>query len=121
MVCGANGIILTNDIFNSYVFFEIVCITSYIVYAHSQNADCIKNTFNYMILSGLSGVIFLLIAGLLYQTTGHLNMDAIKEAISSYQNNKSINALFVLFVLVQIWIDMNEKKNPWRSITQQWK
>lgn len=103
MVCGANGIILTNDIFNSYVFFEIVCITSYIVYAHSQNADCIKNTFNYMILSGLSGVIFLLIAGLLYQTTGHLNIDAIKDVISRYQNNKSINALFVLFVLVMFF------------------
>ena len=47
MLCGANGMIMTNDIFNQYVFFEIVCITSYIFYSHSNSKECIKNSFNY--------------------------------------------------------------------------
>ncbi len=99
MVCGANGIIVTNDIFNSYVFFEIVCITNYIIYAHSNNKECVEQTFNYMILSGFVGTIFLLVAGFLYQITGNLNIDIIHSTISQYKNNKSVNAIFVLFVL----------------------
>lgn len=99
MVCGANGIIVTNDIFNSYVFFEIVCITNYIIYAHSNNKECVRQTFNYMILSGFVGTMFLLVAGFLYQMTGNLNIDVIHNAISHYNNNKSVNAIFVLFVL----------------------
>ena len=99
MSCGAMGIILTNDIFNSYVFFEIICITSYIVYAHSNNIDGLKNVYNYMILSGFTGVVFLITAGLLYQITGHLNIDLIHNIISQFSTTKSISTIYVLFVL----------------------
>ena len=103
MICGANGIIMTNDIFNSYVFFEIVCITSYIIYAHGKGTECVKNTFNYMIISSFAGVAFLLVAGMLYQITGNLNLDLMHDVIVKYQNNKSINALFVIFLLSMLF------------------
>ena len=103
MICGANGIIITNDIFNSYVFFEIVCITNYIIYAHGNNKECATNTFNYMILSSFAGIIFLLVAGILYQISGNLNIDLINKVITKYDNNKSINAIFVLFILAMVF------------------
>ena len=59
MLCGANGLALTNDVFNTYVFFEIVCITTYIVYAYGEKKEGIKNAYNYMILSSFAGVVFL--------------------------------------------------------------
>ena len=99
MLGGANGIALTNDIFNSYVFFEIICITSYIFYTHSENKECLKNSYNYMILSGLTGLIFLIVAGVLYQITGNLNLDIMSNIIKKIDNNKAINAVFTLFIL----------------------
>ena len=100
MLCGANGIALTNDIFNSYVFFEIICIVTYIMYSHGDNIICLKNTYNYIILSSIAGTIFLLVIGFLYQITGELNIDLIHEFISkAYSTNKSISAIYVLFLL----------------------
>ena len=99
MLCGANGMIMTNDIFNTYVFFEIVCITSYIFYAHTNKAECIKNTYNYLILSGFASVIFLLVAGILYQITGQLNLDLINQKLLSFKNNRTLNALYIMFIL----------------------
>ena len=103
MICGANGIIMTNDIFNSYVFFEVVCITTYIIYAHGKGKECIKNTFNYMMISSFAGVAFLLVAGMLYQITGNLNLDLMRDIIVKHPNNKSINALFVIFLLSMLF------------------
>ena len=99
MLCGANGMIMTNDIFNQYVFFEIVCITSYIFYSYSDNKECIKNAFNYMIVSSFTGVLFLIVAGILYQITGHLNIDLISQNIKELSHNKTLNALYVIFIL----------------------
>lgn len=103
MSCGAMGIILTNDIFNSYVFFEIICITSYIVYAHCDNVNGLKNVYNYMILSGFTGIVFLITASLLYQITGHLNIDLTHNIISPFANTKSISTIYVLFVLSMLF------------------
>ena len=103
MLCGANGIVITNDIFNSYVFFEIICITTYIMYSHGKNISCLKNTYNYMILSGFTGVVFLLVAGFLYQITGNLNIDLINKNLAGLHANKAISASFVLFVLAMIF------------------
>lgn len=103
MLCGANGIVLTNDIFNSYVFFEIVCITNYIIYAHGSRAECVKNAYNYMILSSFAGVVFLLAAGVLYQITGNLNLDIIRNSLSTLKDNKTVNAIYVLFLLAMMF------------------
>ena len=103
MLCGANGMIITNDIFNTYVFFEIVCITTYIMYAHGENIVCLKNSYNYMIISCFAGVIFLLVACFLYQITGNLNIDLINKALANYYNSKSVSAIFVFFILAMMF------------------
>lgn len=104
MLCGANGIVLTNDIFNSYVFFEIICIVTYIMYSHGDNIVCLKNTYNYIILSSIAGTIFLLVIGFLYQIIGELNIDLIHEFVGkTYSTNKSISAIYVLFLLCMMF------------------
>ena len=102
MLCGANGLALTNDVFNTYVFFEIVCITTYIVYAYGEKKEGIKNAYNYMILSSFAGVVFLMVLCFLYQITGNLNVDLIHQIIINAKGNKTIDACFVLFILVMI-------------------
>ena len=56
-----------------------------------------------MIISSFAGVAFLLVAGMLYQITGNLNLDLMHDVIVKYQNNKSINALFVIFLLSMLF------------------
>ncbi len=102
MLCGANGLAITNDVFNTYVFFEIVCITTYIVYAYGDKKEGIKSAYNYMILSSFAGVMFLMVLCFLYQITGNLNVDLIHKIIANVKGNKTIDACFVLFILVMI-------------------
>ena len=102
MLCGANGIILTNDVFNSYVFFEIICVTSYIIYSYGNRTTNFKSVYNYIILSSFVGVCILLIISLLYQITGNLNIDLMHKILHKTHNNKSVNICFILFVSVMI-------------------
>lgn len=99
MLCGANGLVLTNDIFNCYVFFEIMCITTYIMYSYGNNVVCLKNTYDYTILSSFVGVIFLVVIAFLYQVTGNLNIDLMHHYIDIFYINKSISATYVFFIL----------------------
>ncbi len=104
MLCGANGIVITNDIFNSYVFFEILCITTYIIYSYGgNNVICLKNIYDYVILSSFSGAMFLLLIAFLYQITGNLNIDLVHDFLFKFYKNKSVNAIYVIFVLVMMF------------------
>ena len=56
-----------------------------------------------MILSCFVGTVFLFIAGILYQITGNLNINLINSSISNFNSNKTISAIFVLFVLAMMF------------------
>ena len=74
-----NGMLLTGDLFNLFVFMEIAAISAYII--TSANKD-LKHTFNYLILGSLGSGFFLFAIVLLYNIFGSLNMADIKDKIS---------------------------------------
>ncbi|MDW7657889.1 MAG: proton-conducting transporter membrane subunit, partial [Bacillota bacterium] len=75
-----NGMVLTGDLFNLFVFMEIAAIAAYIITSESKD---IKHTFNYLILGSLGSGLFLFAVILLYNIFGSLNMLDIKSQVGA--------------------------------------
>ncbi len=71
---GINGAFLTGDLFNLFVFFEVLLIASYGLMLHGGGAARSRAGLQYMTINLLGSSIFLLALGLLYSVTGTLNM-----------------------------------------------
>ncbi|WP_027339101.1 complex I subunit 5 family protein [Halonatronum saccharophilum] len=74
LIAGMMGMVLTGDLFNLYVFFEIVSVTSYALVAIKDEGDCFEGAFKYLVMGSISGTFVLLAIILTYQTTGALNL-----------------------------------------------
>ncbi|HHE40144.1 MAG TPA: proton-conducting membrane transporter, partial [Candidatus Cloacimonetes bacterium] len=77
MIMGVNGIVMTRDLFNLFVFLEISSISTYALIALKENEQRLASGFKYMIASGLASVFFLLGTIFIYHITGTLNIDQI--------------------------------------------
>ncbi len=73
-VMGINGAFLTGDIFNLFVFFEVLLIASYALLVHGGGKEKTKASFHYITLNLLGSAFFLIALGTLYGTVGTLNM-----------------------------------------------
>ena len=71
---GLNGAFLTGDLFNLFVFFEVLLIASYGLMLHSQGAMRIKAGVAYVVVNIVGSALFLIALGLLYGLTSTLNM-----------------------------------------------
>lgn len=71
---GLNGAFLTGDLFNLFVFFEVLLIASYGLMLHGQGAARLKAGVQYVIVNIVGSSLFLIALGLLYALTGTLNM-----------------------------------------------
>ncbi|WXL24145.1 monovalent cation/H+ antiporter subunit D [Ectopseudomonas mendocina] len=71
---GINGAFLTGDLFNLFVFFEILLISSYVLLVHGNTGERVKAGMHYVVLNLLGSSFFLIGVGMLYGLTGTLNM-----------------------------------------------
>lgn len=71
---GINGAFLTGDLFNLFVFFEILLIASYGLLLHGQGARRLAAGVQYVIINLTGSTLFLIALGILYGVTGTLNM-----------------------------------------------
>ncbi len=80
MLCGYNGIIMTGDFFNLYVFLEISSLALYGLIAAGDRKSPVA-AFRYLIMGTMGGSFYLLGNGFLYFTTGSLNMLDVKSIV----------------------------------------
>ncbi len=83
MVAGMNGVAVTGDIFNLYVFLEIAAIASYALVAFGIKKEELEASFKYQVLGGIGSLFILFGIGVLYWATGTLNMADIHKIIGS--------------------------------------
>jgi proton-translocating NADH-quinone oxidoreductase chain N len=96
LLIGATGVVLTGDIFNLFVFFEILCISSYALVAYLREKSGIESAVKYLIQGAIGSSLLLIGIGLLYGQFGTLNMADIAEKITS----ASSMSLFMPMVLL---------------------
>ncbi|MEW6556764.1 MAG: proton-conducting transporter membrane subunit [Elusimicrobiota bacterium] len=82
LIAGLNGIVLSGDIFNFYVFLEMVAFSSYALVAFGVEQPDLEASIRYQVL-GTVGSFFLLFGiGILYSVTGTLDLADMSKYIS---------------------------------------
>jgi multicomponent K+:H+ antiporter subunit D len=74
LLMGVNGAFLTGDLFNLFVFFEILLLASYAMLLHGGGARRARSGLHYVILNLAGSALFLIAVSALYGITGTLNM-----------------------------------------------
>ena len=70
---GLNGAFVTGDLFNLFVFFEVLLIASYVLMLHGQGRERYRVGMHYVVLNLIASALFLIGVALLYALTGTLN------------------------------------------------
>jgi len=98
MITGMNGVVITGDLFNLYVFLEITSIASYGLVAFGVESEELEAAFKYMVLSSLASAFIFLAIGIIFIKTSTLNMADIALTLSNQAGTATGNA--VLFASV---------------------
>jgi len=99
MLAGMNGVIITGDMFNLFVFLEIAAISSYALVAFGTEHEELEASFKYAVMGCLASSFILLGIALLYSFTSTLNMADISRTLIERGDNKIIFFVSTLFLM----------------------
>ena len=83
MVAGMNGVVLTGDLFNLYVFLEVAAVSSYALVAFGCESEELEASFKYLVLGAVGSTFVLFGVGMCYNQAGTLNMAQIAEFVQA--------------------------------------
>jgi multicomponent Na+:H+ antiporter subunit D len=83
MLVGVTGSFLTGDVFNLFVWFEVMLMSSYILVLFYSGPEHTHAALNYVVLNLIGSAVMLLAVGGLYATTGTLNMADIARRLAN--------------------------------------
>ncbi len=99
MIAGMNGVVLSGDIFNMFVFLEVASIASYALVGFGCGAEELEASFKYMVLGSIASIFILFGIGLVYGNTGSLNMAYISQSIQNSGLNIGLSFALSLFLV----------------------
>ncbi len=99
MVAGMNGVVLSGDLFNLFVFLEIASLASYALVGFGCGHEQFEAAFKYMVLGSIASVFVLFGIALVYGNTGTLNMAYVSKAIQSSDLNAGLSFALALFIV----------------------
>lgn len=99
MMCGVSGAFLTGDVFNLYVWFEVLLISSFGMIVLGSEKVQLDGTMKYAFLNLVATTMFLMAVGYLYGIVGSLNMADILIKVQSGKVDGPIHTIAVLFFL----------------------
>ena len=99
LLMGVCGSFLTGDIFNLYVWFEVMLISSFVLLELGGKKAQLEGAIKYMTLNLLSSALFLTAVGILYGTTGTLNMADLAVRLREMPHPALMTTSAMLFML----------------------
>ena len=83
LLMGLNGAFLTNDLFNLFVFFEVMLAASYGLVLHGYNLRRIRAGMQYIAINLAASLLFLIGVALIYGAAGTLNIADLSQRVAS--------------------------------------
>ncbi len=99
LLLGVNGSFLTGDVFNLYVWFEVMLMSSFVLIALGGRGEQLEGGMKYVTINLISSTIFLTAAGITYGYAGSLNMADLAYKFSLIGDNGILSILAVLFLI----------------------
>lgn len=97
LIMGLLGAFLTGDIFNLYVWFEVVIISSFVLLTLGGKKMQMEAAIKYVTMNMLASIIFLTAIGILYGITGTLNMADLSLKIAKMPDSGLVSVTALLF------------------------
>ncbi|MEE8317505.1 MAG: monovalent cation/H+ antiporter subunit D family protein [Candidatus Omnitrophota bacterium] len=98
MLAGMNGVIISGDMFNLYVFLEIAAISSYALVAFGTEHEELEASFKYAVMGTLASSFILLGIVFLYSITSTLNMADMSMELAGKSSSNIVLFISVLFL-----------------------
>jgi len=99
LLMGVCGAFLTGDIFNLYVWFEVMLIASFVLLTLGGERGQLEGAIKYVTLNLISSAVFLAAIGVLYAATGTLNMADLALKLRSFPDEEVVSVLAMLFLI----------------------
>lgn len=99
LLTGVNGSFLTGDLFNLFVFFEVMLVASYALMVIGGTRYQLRETFKYAIINLIASMVFLAAIAYLYGITGTVNMAQAAQRVSELEQNGTMEVIAVLFFI----------------------
>ncbi|MFW6305800.1 MAG: complex I subunit 5 family protein [Bacillota bacterium] len=102
LLAAMQGAVLTGDIFNLYVFIELITITSAALVAFKRNREAAEAAFKYLLYGVIGGLIFFIGVFLIYYNLGSLNMSIISNRFINIDSGMQYT--IIIFFLTSLFI-----------------
>lgn len=105
LLMGLSGAFLTGDLFNLFVFFEVLLLASYVLLLHGQGKARFQLGIHYVTINLLASALFLIGLGMIYGSVGSLNMADVGRLLPTLQPDQHKLAIaggLLLFVVFGI-------------------
>lgn len=99
MVAGMNGVVITGDMFNLFVFLEIASVASYALVAFGTERHELEAAFKYAVMSIVGSLFILLGIVFLYSYTSTLNMADMANVLAQKGMSNIVIMVSVLFIM----------------------
>lgn len=100
LIVGVNGAFTTGDLFNLFVFFEVMLMSSYVLLVLGGTKVQLRASVKYILVNVISSSLFVVAVAYLYSVVGTLNMAHIAERLSSHGQEGIVTVIAVLFLIV---------------------
>lgn len=105
LLMGLCGAFLTGDLFNLFVFFEILLMASYVLLLHGQGKARFQLGIHYVTINLLASALFLIGLGMIYGSVGSLNMADVSRLLPTLAGDQyqiAVAGGLLLFVVFAI-------------------
>ena len=105
LLMGLSGAFLTGDLFNLFVFFEILLMASYVLLLHGQGKVRFQLGIHYVTINLAASALFLIGLGMIYGSVGSLNMVDVARLLPTLEHDQHRLAIaggLLLFVVFGI-------------------
>lgn len=100
LLAGVNGSFLTGDIFNLFVCFEVMLISSYVLITLGGTKQQLRESIKYILINIVSSALFVIAVAYLYAITGTLNMAHLSVRIAEVGQGGIYTLIAILFLMV---------------------
>ncbi|KPJ77338.1 MAG: NADH/ubiquinone/plastoquinone [Deltaproteobacteria bacterium SG8_13] len=99
LLMGVSGVFLTGDLFNLYVWFEVMLMSSFVLLALGGEKAQLEGAIKYVTLNLISSAFFLTALGILYGMAGTLNMADLAQLAKATKYPGVATTLSMLFLV----------------------
>jgi multicomponent Na+:H+ antiporter subunit D len=99
MLAGMNGVVISGDMFNLFVFLEVAGIASYALVAFGTEAEELEAAFKYQVMGSVASAFILVGIAFLYWLTGTLNMADAGRVLQEQGRSQAVLFVGALFLM----------------------